>query len=326
MRRREFIAGLAGVAAWPVAAHGQRSRVRRIGLLLPFSENDPEAQRRVAALREGLEDVGLVEDHNIEFEYRWTSARDPRPFAEELVSLSPDVILANSTPPLRALQHATRTIPIVFVAVSDPVGDGLVTNLARPGGNITGFSNFEPDLSGKWVSLLKEIAPRVAQIAILFNPNTAPHSIFLQPLEAATASLGLVSIAARVRSPAEIESALASFERIADCGLIVMPDSSMDVQRELIITLAARHRLPAIYSGSHFAKGGGLMSYGVNRVDQYRRAASYIDRILRGEKPGELPVQAPIRFDLVINRKAANALGLSIPVALLVRADEVIEG
>jgi putative ABC transport system substrate-binding protein len=241
------------------------------------------------------------------------------------VSLQPDIILANSTPPLKALQRTTRTIPIIFVAVSDPVGDGLVSSLARPGANITGFSNFEPSLSGKWVGLLKEVAPKVAKVAILFNPDTAPHSVFLQPLLEATVALDLEPVAKPVRSPPEIETALA-IEGLGDnYGVVVMPDSSMDVQRELIVRLAARHRLPVIYSGSHFVKGGGLISYGVDRVDQYRRAPQYVDRILRGEKATDLPVQAPTKFDLAINVKVAQELGLVIPPRILALADEVIE-
>jgi putative tryptophan/tyrosine transport system substrate-binding protein len=325
MQRRRFVAVLGAAIVWPLGAQGQQPPVRVIGMLLPFAENDPEAQRRVVAFRDGLQKLGWVEGRNIRFEYRWTRARDPQAFAEELVSLKPDVVLANSTPPLKALKRATRTIPIVFVAVSDPVGDSLVPSLARPGGNITGFSNFEPGLGGKWVGLLKEVAPRLAKIAILFNPDTAPHSVFRQPLEAAAASLAIESIPLRVRGPAEIERALAALEGVADCGLVVLPDSYMDVQRELIVPLATRHRLPAIYSGAHFARGGGLMSYGVDRVDQYRRAPTYVDRILKGEEPGDLPVQAPVKFDLVINLKAAKAIDLEIPPMLLAQADEVIE-
>jgi putative ABC transport system substrate-binding protein len=325
MQRRRFLAVLAAAIVWPVGAQGQQAPVRVIGMLLPFAEDDPEAQRRVVAFREGLEKLGWVEGRNIRLEFRWTRARNPQAFAEELVGLKPDVVLANSTPPLRALKRATSTIPIVFVAVSDPVGDGLVPSLARPGGNITGFSNFEPGLAGKWAGLLKEVVPHLAKLAILFNPDTAPHSIFLQPLEEAAASLAIRSIPMRVRAPAEIESALAALEGMADCGLVVMPDSYMDVQRQLIVALATRHRLPAIYSGAHFARGGGLMSYGVDRVDQYRRAPTYVDRILTGEKPGDLPVQAPVKFDFAINLKAARAIGLEIPPMLLARADEVIE-
>jgi putative ABC transport system substrate-binding protein len=325
MRRRSFLAVLGAAIAWPVGAQGQQSRVRVIGMLLPFAEDDPEAQQRVVGFREGLENLGWLEGRNIRYEYRWTRARNPQGFAEELVGLDPDVILANSTPPLKALKRATSTIPIVFVAVSDPVGDGLVASLVRPGGNITGFSNFEPGLGGKWVGLLKEVVPRLAKVAILFNPDTAPHSVFLQPLQTAAVSLAIEPIPLRVRSPAEIETALAALKGMPGCGLVVMPDSYMDVQRELIITLATRHLLPALYSGTHFARGGGLMSYGVDRVDQYRRAPSYVDRILRGEKPGDLPVQAPVRFDLVVNLKAAKAIGLEIPPMLLARADEVIE-
>jgi putative ABC transport system substrate-binding protein len=325
MRRRTFVAVLGSVIACPLAAIGQQSAIRRIGLLLPFAENDPEAQRRIAALRDGLKKLGWEEGRNLHFEYRWTRAANPQPFAEELVRLGLDIILANSTPPLKALQRTTNTIPVIFVAVSDPVGDGLVASLARPGANITGFSNFEPGLSGKWVGLLKEIAPQISKVVILFNPNTAPHSVFLQPLQEATVALGLEAIPALVRSPTETESALASLGRETACGLLVMPDSSMDVQRELIVRLAAHHRLPAIYSGSHFVKGGGLMSYGVDRVDQYRRAPLYVDRILRGEKPADLPVQAPTKFDLVVNSKAAQGLGLVIPTRILALADEVLE-
>jgi ABC-type uncharacterized transport system substrate-binding protein len=328
MKRRQFITLLGGAAAWPATARAQQpDRVRRVGLLTSFAADDPEARARVAAFMEGLQALGWVEHRNVRVDYRWSAgdAETIRRHAAELVALAPDVILSQSTPALAALQKATRTIPIVFVSVSDPVGDGLVASLAKPGGNITGFSNYEPTLAGKWLELVREVAARVERIAILFHPGTAPHSIFLPPMEAAASSLAVKLIPARVHNNTEIESAIATLGREPGGGLFAMPDSFTNVHRKSIIASAALHRVPAIYAFRFWAADGGLMTYGVDVRDQYRRAASYVDRIFKGEKPADLPVQQPTKFELAINLKTAKALGLEVPPTVLARADEVIE-
>jgi ABC-type uncharacterized transport system substrate-binding protein len=328
MKRRQFITLLGGAAAWPATARAQQpDRVRRVGLLTSFAADDPEARARVAAFMEGLQALGWVEHRNVRVDYRWSAgdAETIRRHAAELVALAPDVILSQSTPALAALQKATRTIPIVFVSVSDPVGDGLVASLAKPGGNITGFSNYEPTLAGKWLELVREVAARVERIAILFHPGTAPHSIFLPPMEAAASSLAVKLIPARVHNNTEIESAIATLGREPGGGLFAMPDSFTNVHRKSIISSAALHRVPAIYAFRFWAADGGLMTYGVDVRDQYQRAASYVDRIFKGEKPADLPVQQPTKFELAINLKTAKALGLEVPPTVLARADEVIE-
>jgi ABC-type uncharacterized transport system substrate-binding protein len=328
MKRRQFITLLGGAAAWPATARAQQpDRVRRVGLLTSFAADDPEARARVAAFMEGLQALGWVEHRNVRVDYRWSAgdAETIRRHAAELVALAPDVILSQSTPALAALQKATRTIPIVFVSVSDPVGDGLVASLAKPGGNITGFSNYEPTLAGKWLELVREVAARVERIAVLFHPGTAPHSIFLPPMEAAASSLAVKLIPARVHNNTEIESAIATLGREPGGGLFAMPDSFTNVHRKSIIASAALHRVPAIYAFRFWAADGGLMTYGVDVRDQYRRAASYVDRIFKGEKPADLPVQQPTKFELAINLKTAKALGLEVPPTVLARADEVIE-
>jgi putative ABC transport system substrate-binding protein len=331
MRRREFITLLGGAAAgWPLAAHAQQpDGMRRIGILMAIAESDPEGQARVAGFREGLRKVGWAEGRNIRIDTRWAPPRDAEArqrFAKELVALRPDLILAQATPTTATLLQQTRTIPIVFVGVSDPIGSGFVASFPRPGGNVTGFITMEPTMAGKWLELLKEIAPRVARIALLFNPATAPYAeYYLTPFKSAAASFGVEAIAVPVRDTSELESAIVAQARAPNGGFIVMPDTFLNAHRAEITSLAARHRLPAVYPFRFFPELGGLLSYGTDLVDDYRRAASYADRILKGAKPSELPVQAPAKFELVVNLKAAKALGLEVPSLLQQRADEVIE-
>ncbi|MGB9114893.1 ABC transporter substrate-binding protein [Bradyrhizobium sp.] len=324
MRRREFITLAGGAAAWPLAARAQQAgRVRRIGLLMTMAETEPEAQARLTSFRAGLQQLGWTEGHNIKIDYRF-AAGDPdrlRSSAMELVRLAPDAILANGTAILSALKRETQNIPIVFVLVPDPVGDGFVDSLARPGGNVTGLTNFEFPMGGKWVELLKEIAPRLSQVALVFNPETAPYARkFLQSV-----AQGAEATLLPVRSDAEIERAAETVASNSNSGLIILPDLFTSGHRELIVAQAERYRLPAIYPFRFFARSGGLLSYGVDTLDLFRRSASFVDRILKGEKPSDLPVEAPIKFELVINLKTARALGLDVPLQLQQRADEVIE-
>jgi putative ABC transport system substrate-binding protein len=331
MRRRTFITLLGGAAAaWPLAARAQQPEgVRRIGVLMGYAENDREGQTFVAALREGLQKLGWAEDRNIRIDFRWAAASDVESmqrFAEELVALQPDLILSNNTPTTAALLQQTRIIPIVFASAVDPVGSGFVASLPRPGGNVTGFIHMEDSMAGKWLELLKEIAPRVNRVAFLFNPATAPFAeYFLNPFKAAARSFALEAIAAPVRDSSELESVVAAQAREPNGGLIVMPQTFTTVHHAEITSLAARYRLPAVYPFRFFTELGGLLSYGNDFPDNYRRAASYVDRVLKGAKPSELPVQAPVKFELVINLKTAKALGLEVPPTLLARADEVIE-
>jgi putative ABC transport system substrate-binding protein len=330
VKRREFITLIGGTAAaWPFAARGQQNEpIRRIGLLMSYAESDAEGQRFVATFVEALQQTGWVPGRNVQIDYRWGGAdRDHiQRFALELVGLKPEVIVAQATPPVAALQRATRTIPIVFVNVSDPVGSGFVESLARPGRNITGFSNFEPSMGGKWVGLLKEIAPHVTRIALMSNPETSPQArSYLPSIESAARSLGLRPVATPVHDSAEIERVISALGRDPDAGIIMLSDIFTLTNRELIIRLADQYRLPAVYPFRDFAKSGGLLFYGVNLASQFRQAAPYVDRILKREKPAELPVQAPTKFALVINLKTAKALGLEVPPTLLAVADEVIE-
>ena len=330
MRRREFITLLGGAAAWPLAARAQQpDRMRRIGVLMGYAESDRQGQAFVAAFRDELQKLGWTEGRNIRIDTRWATPGDAESrqrFAKELVALQPDLVLSHGTPATATLLQQTRTIPIVFAAVSDPVGSGFVTGFPRPGGNVTGFMNMEPTMAGKWMELLKEIAPRVARVALLFNPATAPYAEYwLNPFEAAAASFGVQAIAAPVHDTSELKTVVAAQAREPNGGLIVMPDTFTTAHRAEITALAARHRLPAVYPFRFFAEFGGLLSYGTNLVYDFRRAATYADRILKGAKPGELPVQAPVKFELVINLKTAKALGITVPPSLLARADEVIE-
>jgi putative ABC transport system substrate-binding protein len=335
MHRRDFITLLGGAAAasaasWPLAARAQQpSQVRRIGMLIGYTENDPETQARLAAFRQGLDHLGWTEGRNVRIDYRFAPAGPDQAqrFAKELLALRPDILVGNSTPATAALLRETRTIPVVFVGVSDPLGSGFVASIARPGGTTTGFTNFEPSLIGKWLELLKQVAPGIVRAAVIFNPKTAPGegSFFMGPFEPIARSFKVEPIAARVSDPAEIESAVTAVGREPGGSLIVMPDAFTTVHRQLIILLAARHALPAIYPYRYQAVDGGLMSYGVDTVDLLRRAAPYVDRILKGEKPADLPVQAPTKFELVVNLRTAKALGLTMPSTILALADEVIE-
>ena len=331
MRRREFITFVGGATvAWSLAAYAQQpERVRRIGSLTAFAETDMEVQTWYAAFRKRLDELGWVEGHNIHIDYRWGAGNVERMqvFAKELVRLNPEVILSGTTPATAALQAETHTIPIVFAGVSDPVGSGFVASLARPGGNIfTEFINLETSLVSKWLELMHETAPHVSRIAFMYNPNTAPFSrYYLATFRSAAAAFAVEPIEAPIHSAAEIEAAMTMLGREAGAGLIVMSDTSMILHRELIVSLADRYRLPTVYPYSLFLTGGGLMSYGVDNADLLRGGASYVNRILRGEKPNELPVQLPTKFELVINLKTAKALGLTIPPTLLTIADEVIE-
>jgi len=327
LRRREFIAALGGAAAWPLAAHAQQGdRVRRIGVLMPGDENDPEQKRRLFAFTQALAGLGWNDGRNLRMDLRWHGDNNnrTRALAQELVGLKPDAILAYGTLATVALQRETRTIPIVFAGAGDPVASGIVTRLDRPGGNITGFGNQEASLGGKWLELLSEIAPGLKRAAIMFNPNTAPVS-YMPSLETAARSLKVEPVIRPVHTDVEIEAAIMALGREPGGGLVVMPDVFMVVHRVPIISAAARNNVPAVYSQSDFARDGGLLSYGPDQVDNFPRAATYVDRILRGEKPGDLPVQLPTKFEMVVNLKTAKALGLAVPPSILVRATEQIE-
>jgi putative tryptophan/tyrosine transport system substrate-binding protein len=328
MNRREVIAGLGSAAAWPMGARAQQGdRVRRIGVLMAFDENDPEMKLRYSAFTQALADLGWTDGRNMRIDLRWGRGdiNRIRALAQELVGLQPDIILTNTTPATVALQRETRTIPIVFSGVGDPVPSGLVERLDRPSGNVTGFAGFEATLGGKWLELLAEITPGLKRAAIMFNPDTAPVSFFMPSLETAARSLKVEPIAAPVHSDVEIEAAIIALGREPGAGLVVMPDGFTSTHWAPIILTAARNNLLAVYWASFFARDGGLLSYGPDVVDLYRRAATYVDRILRGEKPGDLPVQFPTKFEMAVNLKTAKALGLTVPQSILLRADEVIE-
>jgi putative ABC transport system substrate-binding protein len=329
MRRREFITLLgAAVAAWPVAVRAQKPDTqRRIGVLMVLGKDDPEAKARITAFRQGLQDAGWVEGRNMQIETRWSAGNeiDVRRYAEELVSLAPDVILANGNAAVAPLLNASRSIPIVFAIVPDPVGAGFVESLARPGGNATGFVAFEYGLSSKWLELLKEIAPRVTRAAVLRDPALASGTGQFGAIQSVSSSLGVELSPINVRSAPEIESAIVEFARFQNGGLIVTANALVSAHRDLIVALAAKHRLPAVYAARHFVSAGGLISYGPDFLDQFRRAAAYVDRILKGEKPSSLPVQSPTKYELIVNLKAAKALGMEIPATVVARADQVIE-
>jgi ABC-type uncharacterized transport system substrate-binding protein len=329
MRRREFLGALGGAAVWPVVARGQqRERMRRVVFLHGLAEHDQEAQARVAAFREGLETLGWIENRNIKIEHLFAGGdiAQIQAHVAELVGSAPDVIAAGGTPVVAALKQATDTIPVVFSVVNDPAGQGFVASLARPGGNITGFTFVDFPMIGKWLEMLKEIAPGVRRMTLMFNPQTAPYyPVFLREFAANAAPLAAALSATPVRDRAEIEAAVSAFAREPAGGLIAAGDPFINTQRDLIMSLAERHRLPTLFSFRQHAKDGGLMSYGPDSVDIVRRSTSYVDRILKGEKPADLPVQAPTKYELVINLKTARALGLTVPPTLIARADEVIE-
>ena len=326
MRRREFITIIGGAATWPLAAHTQSSPMRRIGVLNPFAENDPE-HTNVAAFRQALEKLGWTNGGNVQIDYRWGGAEPARirAQAKEIVAFKPDVILVSTALALQPLLQETRSIPMVVTRILDPVGAGFVASLARPGGNLTGFTVAEFSLFGKLVEVLNEIAPQVTRVAVLLHPDQVPQTRMLQAVEAAAKSIGVQVTAAGARDPAAVERAVNEFAHEPGGGLIVFPNPVTEGNRKLIIAIAAQHRLPAAYGFRHFVADGGLISYGVDLADQYQQAASYVDRILRGEKPADLPVQQPTKFELVLNLKTAKTLGLDVPPSLLARADEVIE-
>jgi putative ABC transport system substrate-binding protein len=329
VKRRAFMTLLGGAAAaWPLAAHAQQGdRMRRIGVLLPVATDDAEFQTRVGAFLQALQQLDWTIERNVEIDIRWATANADaiRRHAAELAALAPDVILAHGAPTLGPLLQVTRTVPIVFPVASDPVAAGFVESLARPGGNATGFMDWEYGMAVKWPELLKQIAPSVTRVAVLRDPTIPTGPAQFGVIQAVAPSLGMDVVPINVRDVPEIERALAAFARSSNGSLIVTPSGFASVNRDLIITLAARHRLPAVYFGRYFVNSGGLISYGNDIVDQYRRAAGYVDRILRGEKPADLPVQAPTKYELVINLKTAKALGLTVPDTLLARADEVVE-
>ena len=328
MKRREFISLLGGAATWPLAARAQQpERMRRIGVLLNFTENDPEAKERLAAFRQGLERRGWSEGRNIRLDYRFTAIKVDRfsALAQELIALQPDVILTHSTASAAALQRETRTIPIVFVSVSDPIGLRFVASLAQPGGNLTGVLHLEASIVSKWLAMLKEIAPGVTNVALLGNRKATSFDYFLQFAQVEMPSLAIKLVPSDVETAADIERSIEMLARVPNSGLVLPPDSTTIAHRDLIIALAARHNLPAVYPLRLFVAAGGLMSYGTDQNDMFRLAGSYVDRILRGDNPADLPVRAPTRFETVINLKTAKALGLSVPPGLMVAADEVIE-
>jgi ABC-type uncharacterized transport system substrate-binding protein len=329
MRRRDFIAGLGSAAAWPLAARAQQAgeRVRRIGVLMPFDENDPEEKRRYSAFTQALSDLGWADGRNVRTDLRWGSddTNRVRALAQELVGLQPDMIITGSTPATVALQRETRTIPIVFANVADPVASGIVERLDRPSGNITGFAAFEASLAGKWLELLSEIAPGLKRAAIIFDPDSSPASAYMPSFETAARSLKIELIIAPVHGKEEIERAIGDLGGEPGGGLVVMGGVFTSPFRAPTILAAARNNIPAVSRPSEFARDGGLLSYGADTVDLWRRAATYVDRILRGAKPAELPIELPTKFEMIVNLKTAKALGLTVPQSILLRADEVIE-
>ncbi|HKF12115.1 MAG TPA: ABC transporter substrate-binding protein [Xanthobacteraceae bacterium] len=334
MKRRQFITLLGGAAAWPLAARAQkREKMRRIGVLTALPSDDPEGMARIGAFLQELQELGWTDGRNVRIDYRWGAddterirAERIRKYVVELVELAPDVVLVNGASSLRPLQEATRTVPIVFVQITDPVGGGFIDSLARPGGNTTGFALYEYGTSAKWLELLKEIAPGVTRVAVLRDAVTAQGAAQFGVIQSVASSLGGVELRPlNVRDAGEIERGVSAFARGGNGGLIVTTGAYAFVHRKLIITLAARYRLPAVYPYRSSVTAGGLISYGSDSIDAYRRAASYVDRILRGEKPADLPVQAPTKYELVINLKTARALGIEMPATVLARADEVIE-
>jgi putative ABC transport system substrate-binding protein len=327
MKRREFITLAGGAAAWPLAARAQPA-ARRVGVFTNFSENDPEGQRRLTELRIGLEKLGWIEGRNLRFDLRWSGAETGRidDVAKELVALRPDLIVCTSTPITAALLRETRDIPVLFVSLTDPLGQGFVKSLSKPERNCTGFTNFEFSMGAKWLELLKEIAPNVTRVSVVFNPLTSPYyPLFMSAIEAAANPLGMVVNMAQLHSVAEIDSSFGALVSMPNTGVVVPTDTFTSVNRERLIALAASHRIPASYPYRFFANEGGLISYGVEALDLFRKAPAYIDRILKGANPADLPVQQPTKFEMVINLKAARALGLTVPATLLARADEVIE-
>jgi putative ABC transport system substrate-binding protein len=333
MKRRAFITllGSAGVA-WPLAARAQQSgRMRRIGVLMGYAETDAGGKDRLDRFMQTLAELGWVDGRNLAINVRWAPGNSTRmrEFAKELVELQPEVIVANSTPVIAVLQRETRSIPIIFIGVSDPIGPGFVKSLERPGGNITGFTNLEETMGGKWLELLREIAPSVSRASMLFNPETANSGasggVYRRSIETAARVTGTELIVSAVHDPAEIDAVFATMAQDSNGGVLVMPNTFMNGHRDRIVAQAAQHRVPTIYAVAEFVTAGGLLSYGIDSLDLYRRAASYTDRILKGANPADLPVQQPVKFELVINKKTATALGLTVPTTMLTIADEIIE-
>jgi len=328
MNRRQFIALVGGVSAWPLPARSQTpDRIRRIALMMPYGESDSESQGRIAALRESLEKLGWTDGRNLRVDYRWDvdNPERARAVAKELAASAPDLIMPSTTQMLAAVEAETRSIPTVFVNVSDPVGTGLVTSLAHPGGNVTGFTNFEYRTGGKWLEILKQLAPAITRVAIIANPKNPNTALYLRTIEPAAPGLGLTLNVADVSDAAGIEEVIAAAAREANGSLLIMPDPLTIRNRELIVAAAARHRLPAAYPYRYFVALGGLFAYGIDSTDLYRGAAVYVDRILKGANPSELPIQQPTKFELAINLKTARSLGLTVPLTLQAAADEVIE-
>lgn len=328
MNRRAVTAFIGGALAAPLVARAQaQGTPRRIGVLMGNAEGDPVGQTRLEAFRTGMRELGWTDGGNIRLDIRWAGGDAARAatLARELVGAGPDAIHGAGTPAMRALKQTTDTIPIVFAGLADPVGDGIVTSLARPGGNITGFSSFEPAIAGKWLQLLKQVSPTVTRVGAIFNPDTAPHQLFWPALVTAAHAVGVTLISAAVREQSAIDVSISALGSVAGTGLVVMPDSFTSRHRQLLPDSAARHRVPAVYAISSFVPYGGLMAYGSDFNDQHHRAASYIDRILKGARPADLPVQVPSKFEFVVNLKTARALGIDMPPSLLAAADEVIE-
>jgi putative ABC transport system substrate-binding protein len=329
VKRREFITLLgAAAAAWPLAARAQQAeRMRRIGMLSIQAEADPDIQARLDGFRHGLQALGWVEGRNLHIDYRFTDGREDRvqPLAKELIALKPELIFAQGTPAVAVLQRESRTLPVVFVNVSDPIGSGFVASLARPGGNLTGVLQYEASITGKWLAMLKEISPTLVRAALVANPKTTPFPYFQRAALALAPSLAIEVVASPVQDASDIERAIESFARVPNGGLVLPPDATTTAHRDLIVGLAARHRVPAVYSLRTFVEDGGLMSYGADQADMFRQAAGYVDRILRGTDPADLPVQVPVKYETFLNLKTAKALDLAVPPGLLVAADKVIE-
>jgi putative ABC transport system substrate-binding protein len=327
MRRRAFITLLGGAAAWPLTARAQQQdRIRRVGVLVNGVESDVESQALVAAFRRGLENLGWSAGRNIHLDTRFAAdASRFQPLARDLVALRPEVILAHTTPFAAAAQLESHTIPIVFTSVSDPIGSGFIASLSRPGSNLTGLLLYEDGITGKWLAMLKEIAPQLRRAAIIANPKNTPYEYFLRSAQAPASALAIELVPSPVENAVDIQQTIASFARVPDGGLVFLPDALILANRDLVIALAAHHRVPTVYSIRTFVTAGGLMSYDTDRADQFRQAATYVDHILRGEKPADLPVRAPTKYETVLNLKTAKALRLDVPAGLLVAADEVIE-
>ena len=326
MRRRDFIKVVAGSASsWPLAVRAQADRTRRVAVLMGYAEDDPETKPRLSAFRQMLEKRGWPEGRNLHIETRFAPGSNYEPLAKQLIATRPDVFLAHTTPVAAALQRENREIPVVFVSVSDPIGSGFVTTLARPGGNLTGVLNYEAGVVGKWLAMLKEMVPRLERVALLANPQTSPYEYFLRAAEIAAASLAIKIVPSPVAKEGDIKLAIESIAGAPNGALLLSPDSTTVLHRDLIVELAARHKLPAVYPYRFFVAAGGLMSYETDPIAQFRLAAAYVDRVLRGDKPGELPVQAPTKFETTVNVRTAKALNLAVPPGLLVAADEVIE-